>query len=269
MSGNSREAGRTTSSRVLALLGAFSTCQRFLTLSELSRCSGLPLTTTHRLVGDLVEWGALERVGDHRFTVGLRLWEVGCLAPRQRDLRSVALPFMQDLYAATHENVLLAVREGKQVLYLEKISGDRSVTTMTAVGARLPLHATGPGKIILAFSGPQLLRSVIDDGLCQFTPYTVTMPGRLAEALCRVRETQIAYSLEEMALGSSAVAAPIFGQHGALHASLALAVRSSTDLGRLVPAVRTAALGVTRRMADLDNTGKPLNGHPPTARSRS
>src|SRR5438874_738161 len=105
MGGNAREIGRTTSSRLLAVLGAFSAASSVLTLSEIARGSGLPVATAHRLVGELVEWGALERRSGGRYQVGLRLWEIGCLAPQQRDLRSVALPFMEDLYEATHENV--------------------------------------------------------------------------------------------------------------------------------------------------------------------
>ncbi|QIZ37256.1 IclR family transcriptional regulator [Saccharopolyspora sp. ASAGF58] len=251
MGGNTREVGRTSASRLLAVLGVFSAAQPVLTLSEIAEASELPASTAHRLLGELVEWGALERTSDGHYQVGLRLWRIGSLAPQQRDLRAVALPFMEDLYAATHENVQLAIRDGKKALYLDKIGGTRSVDTVTKVAGRLPLHATGVGKIILAFSEPELLHLVVEDGLERCTPHTITMPGRLAETLRRVRADHVAYSREEMTMGAASVAAPIFGVNAQLLASLAIVAHSSSDVERFAPAVRTAALSVGRRLADL------------------
>ncbi|TNC22266.1 IclR family transcriptional regulator [Amycolatopsis alkalitolerans] len=265
MSGNSREAGRTTSSRVLALLGAFSTARSQMCLSDLARRSGLPITTAHRLINDLVDWGALERLADGRYAVGLRLWEIGCLAPRQRDLRTLALPTMQDLYVTTRENIVLATRDDDQFLYLEKISGAHSARTGTEVGGRVPLHATSVGKIFLAFSEQDLLCAVVDRGLTRFTRHTIVMPGRLGQALCHVRQTQVACAYEELAMGISSVAAPIFAPSGELQAALSIELRSSADVQRLIPAVRTAALGLTQRLSDLpprdrgaSRTGVPI-----------
>ncbi|MFI7152798.1 IclR family transcriptional regulator [Nonomuraea sp. NPDC050022] len=248
MGGNTRDTGRSTASRLLALLGAFSSVAPVLTLSELAERSGLPIATAHRLAGELLDWGALERTADGQLQIGLRLWHTGALAPRHRNLRSVALPFMEDLYEATHENVQLAVRDGIEAVFLDKISGRRSVGTLTTVAGRLPLHATGVGKIILAFSEPELLSTVVAQGLRRCTPHTIVLPRLLCTALRRVREHHVAFSLEEMTIGASSVAAPIFGPDGGLVASLALVVRSTTGVRTLSAAVRTAALGVTRNL---------------------
>ncbi|MCA1655334.1 MAG: IclR family transcriptional regulator [Pseudonocardiaceae bacterium] len=249
MGGNARDVGRTTCSRILSLLAAFSSPNPVLTLSELSRNSGLPVATTHRLAAELVDWGALERLPDGRFQVGLRLWQVGALAPAHRDLRAVAVPFMEDLYEATHENVQLAVRDGEQVLFLDKISGASSVDIVTEVGGHAPLHATAVGKIILAFSGPELLAAVTAGGLTPCTKHTITLPGVLAEHLRTVRRARVAYALEERTLGACSVAAPVFGAGGTLTAALSVVVHSSRNLRDLVFAVRTAALGVSRQLA--------------------
>ena len=99
-------------SRVLALLGAFDEHRPRLTLTELAEAAGLPVSTAHRLIGELGAWDALERGPDGRYVVGRRLWQVGTLAPVARELRQARCPAMQDLYEATHENVQLAVREG-------------------------------------------------------------------------------------------------------------------------------------------------------------
>jgi DNA-binding IclR family transcriptional regulator len=248
MGGNTREAGRSTTSRVLALLSAFSSGSPVLGLTELARASGLPVATTHRLAGELVEWGALERRPDGRYQIGLRLWHTGALAPIHRDLRSVARPFMGDLYEATHENVELGVRDGARVLCVDKITGRDSVVNKARVGGWLPAHSTGLGKVIMAFS-PGMFEEVVAAGLTGYTPHTITVPAVLADTLRQVRTSHIAYSLEEMTPGVSSVAAAIFGPDDALVAALSLIVRSTTNVRALTAAVRTAALGVSRLLS--------------------
>lgn len=98
--------------RVLDLLGAFTAERPRLTLSELSRRAGLPLSTTHRLAGELTRRGALLRDETGAYRVGLWLWEVASLAPHGAELRESAMPFLEDLYEATHQNVQLAVLDG-------------------------------------------------------------------------------------------------------------------------------------------------------------
>ena len=104
----------------------------------------------YRLATELVEWGALDRVGRGRYRVGLRLWQVGSLAPQARDLRDVALPFLQDLLEVTREVVHLVVLDEGQVLYIERLMSRPEVQVQSRVARRLPLHATGPGKVLLA-----------------------------------------------------------------------------------------------------------------------
>jgi DNA-binding IclR family transcriptional regulator len=258
MGGNTREAGRSTASRVLALFGAFSSVSPVLGLTELAKASGLPMATTHRLAGELVQWGALERRADGRYQIGLRLWHTGALAPVHRDLRSVALPFMGDLYEATHENVQIAVRDGSRVLCVDKISGRHSVENQARVGGWLPAHSTGVGKVIMAFSGPDMYTDVVAEGLTRYTPHTITLPAVLADTLVQVRENHIAFSLEEMTIGVASVSAPIFGASGELVAALALVVRATTNVRALTAAVRTAAFGVTRQ---LSQTNLPPSGN--------
>jgi DNA-binding IclR family transcriptional regulator len=157
---------------------------------------------------------------------------------------------MQDLYQATGENVQLAVRDGWQALVLDKISGKRSVDTRTEVGGRLPLHATGVGKVILAYSEPELVRAVVADGLDRRTRHTIVIPGRLLAALAEVRRTSLGHALEEMTLGAASVAAPVLDGHGRLHAALAVVVRPRAGVHHLGSAVRTAALGLSRRLGE-------------------
>jgi DNA-binding IclR family transcriptional regulator len=239
--------GRTVTSKVLAILDAFSPSAEALTLNELSGRAGLPLSTAYRLASELVEWGGLERVDGGGYRVGLRLWEVGALASRGATLVEVARPFMHDLYEATRENVHLAILDGYEVLYVEKMSGRGAVPLKSRLGGRLPLHATGAGKVLLAFAPDAFVEEVVAAGLHRYTPHTIVTPGALQRALAEVRRTGLGITREELTLGSVSVASPVFVGTGEVPAALSLVLRSSrADLQRLAPAVRTAALGASR-----------------------
>ena len=117
--------GRDGHLRALALLGAFDEHHRRLTLTELAERAGLPMPTAHRLVGELVAWGALARTSTGEYAVGRRLWDLGLLAPVQTGLREVASPYLHDLYGATLATVHLAVRDGTSVLYVDRLRRPR------------------------------------------------------------------------------------------------------------------------------------------------
>ena len=234
------------SARLLAVLAAFDTEHRSLSLTELARRADVPVTTTLRLVRELVEWGALTRTPSGGYVVGRRLWDVGLLAPVQSDLRDVASPFLHDVYGATLATVHLAVRDGTEALYLERLAGHASVPAVSKVGARLPLHATGVGKVLLAHAPTEVIAPVLAR-LTPHTPYTVTQPGRVARQLHQIREDGYAQTLHEMTIGACSVAVPVRGQDDEVVAALGVVV---ADLGRgrdrLVTALSVAARGIGR-----------------------
>ncbi len=135
--------------RALQILGAFNADHAHLSLSDLARRARLPVSTVHRMLGELLAWGALERDAQGRYRVGLRLWEVGSLAPRSQGIRELALPHLHDLSSLTRENVQLAVRDGSEVVFVERIGADGAVPTLTRVGGRLAITATGAGLVLL------------------------------------------------------------------------------------------------------------------------
>lgn len=249
--GSTQWQGRSVISKVVSLLDAFGPATPELSLADLARITGLPVSTTYRLASELVEWGGLERADRTGYRIGIRLWELGALAPRAGTLREVALPFMQDLYEATHANVHLAVREGLEALYLDTISGHGSVRVRSRRGGRLPLHATGVGKVLLAHAPPEVLSAVVDSGMRRYTAYTVVAPGHLRRALAEVRRNGVAYAREELTLGSLSVAAPVMGRGDTVVAALAVVLdQGRGDLRRLAPAVRTAAISTSRALQE-------------------
>jgi DNA-binding IclR family transcriptional regulator len=234
-------------SRLLALLGAFDTEHRLLTLSELAARAGLPLPTAHRLVAELLAWGALSRRPSGEYVVGRRLWDLGLLAPVQSGLRQVASPFLHDLYGATLATVHLAVRDGTRALYLDRLSGHASVPVVSQVGSRLPLHATGVGKVLLAHAPDEVWVAVLAN-LTRVTAFTITQPGRLRAQLHRVRRDGFAQTSEEMSLGACSVAVPVRA-NAAVVAALGIVVPNlRRDRARLVAALRVAARGIERSL---------------------
>lgn len=111
--------------RALVVLEAFDRSHLVLKLSELAERTGLPQTTVYRHVVDLVRWGALDRAPGGGYQIGLRMVAIASFCPRGRPLRDVALPFMEDLYEATHQNVQLAVPDGTDVVYVEFLAARR------------------------------------------------------------------------------------------------------------------------------------------------
>ncbi|MFD6068232.1 MULTISPECIES: IclR family transcriptional regulator [Amycolatopsis] len=247
MPGNLSTPGASVTSRAFALLGAFDVDHRELSLTELSQRAGLPLPTAHRLARELVGLGALERRED-RYAVGRRLWDLGLLVPVQFELRQIAAPFLQDLYGATGATVHLGERDGDQVLYLDRLSGNASVPVVSRIGGRLPLHATGIGKVLLAWAPEDVQRRVLAS-LTRVTPYTITQPGRLREQLRRVRREGYAQTVEEMSRGACSVAVPIRPSGGDVVAALGLVVPDlSRGRARLISALQVAAAGIGRSL---------------------
>lgn len=249
MAGNTSTPGATVVSRALALLFAFDERHPRLTLSQAAQRAGLPLPTAHRLVGELVAGGALVRRPDGEYVVGRRLWRVGLLAPAETGLREVAAPFLNDLHAATRATLHLAVRDRHEVLYLERLSGRTSVPVVSTVGTRLPMHATGVGKVLLAHA-PDDVVDVVMANLTRVTPYSVTQPRRLREQLAAVRRDGWATTVEEMTLGACSVAVPVrAGADGPVVAALGIVVPSlKRGRGRLVTALQVAAQGISRSL---------------------
>jgi DNA-binding IclR family transcriptional regulator len=242
------EEPRSVLRRALRILSTFEADEAGQSLSDMSRRAGVPLTTTHRIVRELVEWGALERDDFGRYRIGLRLWEVAALAPRSVGLQRVALPFMQDLFETTHRGVHLGVREGHEVVFIERfVVPEIELSAGPRIGMRYPLHATGVGQVLLAYSPPDLQEAVLAEPMSRYTAFTLQTPNELRRTLADIR--RIGYTISERQINSrfTVIAAPIFGPETEIVAALSLIVPytevSGPGLGYLVQA---SARGISR-----------------------
>lgn len=249
MAGNrSSDDTRSVARRVFAIADAFSSLgSGDLALGEIAQRSGLPLSTAHRLVNEWVEWGGIVRTDEGRYRIGMKLWKLGMGAPTARRLRTVARPFLEDLYALTRENVHLAIRDGLGALYLERLSGRGAVPTISEVGSRLPLHATGVGLVLLAFAPAGVLEDLARAQPRKYLPNTMTTDRELRPRLADIRARGIATSVNEMTEDSFSAAAPIRDLTGEVVAAVSIVAHAdlSTD-PRLPVAVSVAARGISR-----------------------
>ncbi len=241
------EPGRSVSSRLLRVLFAFTPEHSVLSLAEITRETGLPHATLRRLALELVAAGALDRDPDGRFTIGLRLWRLGTLAPRTESLRSTARPFMEDLYTTLRQHVQLAVLEGDEAVIIERLSDPAAPGLVSQVGGRLPLHCSGVGKILLSHAGQELAGRVLAGGLTAYTSRTVTDPAALRRELADCRRTGTATVRGELSDGADSYATRIVTGDGTVIAALSVVVRSgSVRHHAVLPTVVTSGLGISR-----------------------
>lgn len=197
--------------RALGLLGSFTEDEPELSAVELAARTGLAPSTLHRLIGTLLQHGLLVRVPDHRYAVGPRLWEIGGLSPLALRLRERAVPNLVRLYEATGENVHLAVLDGDDperavALYVDRVTGRRSIPTVSRAGWRGPLHATGVGRALLAGRDEEWLRRYFASPRERETVHTVVDEPGLRAEIERTRARGYATTREQMTLGNVSVA---------------------------------------------------------------
>ena len=237
--------------RGLGLLDAFDGVETELTLTELAARTGLSKPTVHRLLGQLVAWGGVERVRSG-YRLGARLFQLGLQTPRHRALRETALPYLEELYEVTRENVHLTVLSGHSVLCVEKVCGHRTMQIRPGIGSRLPAHSTASGKLLLALLSPERVQQIIAGGLERLTPRTIVAPRLLWEELARTRARGYGLNREESQVGIAAVSAPVFDGSGTALAAMSVAGSvHRVDAHRLVPQLLEAARAVSETLARL------------------
>lgn len=247
MRSTERDTQTSMISRVSEVLKAYMHDERELTVSEISRRTGIPKATASRIANSMVEFGFLERERD-QFRLGIRLFELGQQASRSTDLRKVTFPYMSELMSATKHTVHLAVLEGTEVVYVQILRSRLTPPTLSRVGGRLPAYATGVGKALLAFADEDVVEEVLAGALDPIGPRTITDTHLLRRNLEEVRENRLAYEREESAAELGCAAAPILDSTGKAIAAISVSVNlNDVDLAKMGPAVSTTARALSRQ----------------------
>ena len=249
------DPGRLSSVRNAArLLKEFSGVDRELGVTELSGRLGLGKSTVHRLLATLAEERLLERdAASGRYRLGLGLYELGAVVAAHVDLHEAAMPALVSLRQRTGETVQVAVLDGLEAVYVERLDSPHTLRIFSRVGHRLPAHCTSSGKVLLAGLPPETL----DARLAQWkpvamTPRTITDEQALRAELRTVAQRGWAENVEEGELGVASVGAPIRGMDGTVTAAISVAgpisrVRGAS-LRRFSGPVVEAANAISRRL---------------------
>ncbi|PRY36741.1 IclR family transcriptional regulator [Umezawaea tangerina] len=254
--GSGSGAGEALIERAFALLGSFDSEHRALPLAGLTHRTGMPRSTVLRLARQLTAVGALERLDDGRFVIGLRLLEVASLAPRGHGLRAVAMPFMEDLFHVTGQHVLLAVRDNDEALLVERLSAHDAAPVRFRVGERVAMTTTGVGLVLLA-NAPV---DVQERGLRAFVPVdtddTLRTADDLRRGLAEIRRGDYAVARRtDPRAPRTTVAAPIRNGRDVVAALSVVVPSPEFDPAAYVPAVRATARAISRQLTTTDAFG--------------
>ncbi|MFJ9900874.1 IclR family transcriptional regulator [Streptomyces sp. NPDC091280] len=242
------QMGESVLSRVVRIFEAFTPEEPALTVSEISRRTGLHVATTSRLVAELVSHEFLTRDEDRRVRIGMRVWELVTRASPTLSVRNAAMPFMEGVHDVVGHHVQLGVLDGGEVLFLERLSAPGAVINYTRIAGRLPLHASSSGLVLLAHGPADLRERALAGPLHRYTPNTPADPAQLRAILAEVRRQGYAYCPGYVHPEALGVAAPVRDDRGEVVAALAVIVPNNVGAQSVVPVVRTAARGVSRAL---------------------
>ena len=210
--------------RMFMLLDVLASHHDPVSLKQISEHTGLHPSTAHRILNDLAAGRFVDRPEAGSYRLGMRLLELGNLVKARLDVRDAALGPMRELHKLTHQPVNLSVRQGDEIVYIERTYSERSgMQVVRAVGGRAPLHLTSVGKLFLAHDDPQRVRAYATrTGLSGHTRNSITDLTLLERELSRVRQTDIARDNEELELGVRCMAAAIYDDQSRLVAGLSI-----------------------------------------------
>ena len=210
--------------RAFALLDLLASQPEPLALKDISEKTGLHPSTAHRILNDLTIGRYVDRPHAGSYRLGMRLLEMGNLVKVRLDVRDAAIPPMRELHKFTHQPVNLSMRQGDEIVYVERTYSERSgMQVVRAIGGRAPLHLTSVGKLFLAHDDVPRVRAYASrTGLTGHTRNSITDIARLERELAGVRASGCARDDEELELGVRCMAAGIFDDQGKLVAGLSV-----------------------------------------------
>ena len=210
--------------RMFALIDVLASREEAISLKEISDRTGLHPSTTHRIFNDLAVGRFVDRPESGSYRLGMRLLELGNLVKGRLNVRDVAFQPMRELHKLIQQPVNLSVRQGDEIVYIERAFSERSgMQVVRAIGGRAPLHLTSVGKLFLANDDPQRVRAYATrTGLSGQTKNSITQLPAMERELSKVRQYGMAHDNEELELGVRCMASGIYDDQGKLVAGLSI-----------------------------------------------
>jgi DNA-binding IclR family transcriptional regulator len=244
---NDVEGGLKSVAAALDLLDCFVEDEE-LGVSEVARRLGVAKSTAHRLLTTLASRGLIEQnTTTGRYRLGLHLFELGHLALTRLDLRRESRTLLEELREVSGWTVHLAIKQGADTLFLERLPTLRGMQAMVEYRRRWPLHATSSGKAICAYD-PEAATARIEAGFPSYTPNTIATERAFRAELDGVRKRGYATSREELMYGLASVAAPVLDRHGFARAALSI-TGSAAELGAHPDRQARLVMAASQRLA--------------------
>ena len=249
----SGEAGKTAIQvveRMMNLVDALAEQEESSSLKLLAEKTQLHASTAHRILNDLVACRIVERGDGGTYRLGLKLLELGNLVKARLSVRDEAQSPMRALHKLTGETINLSVRQGDEIVYVDRAYSERSgMQVVRAIGGRAPLHLTSVGKLFLASDDPSQVRAYVTrTGLSGHTRNSITELSKLEDELNQVRRLGNAQDNEELELGVSCVAAAILDDTGKLVAGLSLSAPTDRIQADWIKSLQDTALQISKGM---------------------
>ena len=240
--------GESSLSGAVRVLEAFTPDEPELSVAQIARRTGVHVATASRIVGQLVGHGLLSRGPDREVRVGMRMWELAARAAPTRSLRDAAMPFLEDLHAVVGHHAQLAVLDGDEVIFLERLSARDAVVNFSRIAGRLPLHISSSGVVLTAYGPPELQDQLLARPLERWTDATITAPERFRALLEQVRRQGYAVLAGHVHPDATGIAVPVRDGLGHVVAAMSVIVPNDDRAVRAVPALLAAARGVGRSL---------------------
>jgi DNA-binding IclR family transcriptional regulator len=233
--------------RMFALIDVLASREEAMSLKEISEKTGLHPSTTHRILNDLATGRFVDRPEPGSYRLGMRLLELGNLVKGRLSVRDAAMTPMRELHRLTQQPVNLSLRQGDEIVYVERAFSERSgMQVVRAIGGRAPLHLTSVGKLFLAIDDPQRVRAYATrTGLSGQTKNSLTDLGQLERELARVRQYGIARDNEELELGVRCMAVGLYDDQNKLVAGLSISAPADRLDENWLPKLQTTANAIS------------------------
>jgi DNA-binding IclR family transcriptional regulator len=237
--------------RMMLLIDALTAAPVPASLKALAAATDLHSSTAHRILGVMVQCGFADRVEPGNYRLGMRFLELGNIVRSRIDVRGIALPYMRELAHATGETVNLSLRQGDEIMYVERTAENRSMMRVVQmVGARAPLHITAAGKLFLASDDAESVRGYAErTGLATHTPHSLRTLADLQAELAEVKKDGFAQDREEAELGVRCLAAGVTDDSGELVAGLSVSAPAERQkVAQWVPLIRATATRISHAL---------------------
>jgi DNA-binding IclR family transcriptional regulator len=241
-------SGDSATDRLVRVLETFTPTRTVQSAAQIGRRAGLPSSSAHRIVAELVEAGLLERDETRGVRIGMRLWELATRSSHALRLRQAALPFMGRVQARVREHTQLAILEQGEALFVERLSAPESGSNVTRIAGRLPLHASSSGLVLLAHADTQTQERVLRSRLAPVTRTTIVEPVALRRTLAEIRELGYVIApgyVDDMATG---IAVPLRDETATVIAALSVVLPRDAEVDFALVELRRAARDIERAL---------------------